>query len=220
MANHAHQLVTLHHDRAITTSNVIASHFGKRHDNVINAIRQTINLCPAEFNHLNFKEVEFLDGKGEMRPAYELTRDAFMLVAMSFSEERALQFKIAYIDAFNRMEAALHQQGQTRIFASLDAVHAQEEIMRAQIGNLKDELLDTLRTQVKLLGKTRKVTGKNKPILQSDIAQIRSLAAAGMSTSAIAGKMGRSCTTVHYALRGADVPVPADGQAALFTVEA
>jgi Rha family phage regulatory protein len=211
MANHTHQLVTLHHDRAITTSDVIASHFGKRHDNVINAIRQTINLCPAEFGLLNFKESSYTNAQGKEQPAYELTRDAFMLVAMSFSGERALQFKIAYIDAFNRMEAALHQQGQTRIFASLDAVHAQEEIMRA---------LDTLRTQVKLLGKTRKVTGKNKPILQSDIAQIRSLAAAGMSTSAIAGKLGRSSATVHYALRGADIPVRADGQATLFTVEA
>jgi phage regulator Rha-like protein len=41
-------------------------------------------------------------------PAYRLTRDGFTLLAMGFTGKRALQFKLAYIDAFNKMEAELH----------------------------------------------------------------------------------------------------------------
>lgn len=63
-----------------TTSLKIAEHFGKRHDNVMKAIK---NLdCSREFNALNFEVVEYIDIKGEKRPAYEITRDGFMLGAI------------------------------------------------------------------------------------------------------------------------------------------
>lgn len=39
---------------------------------------------------------------------FELTRDAFVLIVMGFTGKRALQWKIDYIKAFNRMEATLH----------------------------------------------------------------------------------------------------------------
>lgn len=37
-------------------------------------------------------------------PAFVLNRDGFVLLAMGFTGKRALEFKIAYIDAFNRYE--------------------------------------------------------------------------------------------------------------------
>jgi len=48
-------------------------------------------------------------GNGATResPAYNLTRDGFTLLAMGFTGKKALAFKLAYIDAFNRMEAGL-----------------------------------------------------------------------------------------------------------------
>ena len=49
-------------------------------------------------------------GSGAIRKyaAYRPTRDGFMLLAMGFTGKKALQFKLAYIDEFNRMEEKLH----------------------------------------------------------------------------------------------------------------
>jgi Rha family phage regulatory protein len=96
----------------VTTSRALADHFGKRHDNVLRDIENTIDqLNQTEegkaFNALNFEAVNYLDAKGESRPMYLLTRDAFTLLAMGFTGSRALAFKVAYINAFNRMEQLL-----------------------------------------------------------------------------------------------------------------
>jgi hypothetical protein len=40
---------------------------------------------------------------------YNITRDGFTLLAMGFTGKAAMQFKLAYIEAFNRMEAELSQ---------------------------------------------------------------------------------------------------------------
>ena len=80
-----------------------------KHKNVIQAIeglRTTLDETEdgRAFNRLNFQPVTLPDGKGEKRPAYLLTRDGFTLLAMGFTGAKAVQFKVAYINAFNRME--------------------------------------------------------------------------------------------------------------------
>lgn len=96
------------HDRITTTSLAIANTFGKRHDNVL---RDILNLdIPDEFNRLNFEAVEYTDAKGEKRPMYLITRDGFTILAMGFTGKRAMEFKIKYIEAFNRMEEELRRR--------------------------------------------------------------------------------------------------------------
>lgn len=90
---------------ATTTSNQIAEHFGKRHADIIRAIRKLD--CSPEFNERNFALVEYADPKGEQRPAYTITRDGFVFLAMGFTGKEAAQWKEAYIEAFNAMESAL-----------------------------------------------------------------------------------------------------------------
>lgn len=93
-------------DEVFTNSLQVAEVFGKRHDNVM----QIIKALPKDnFNALNFKAVNYKDAKGELRPCYNLTRDGFSLLVMSFTGEKAYKFKIAYIDAFNKMEAILKE---------------------------------------------------------------------------------------------------------------
>ncbi len=87
------------------TSLQVAEHFQKRHTNVIRAIR---NLeVPDEFNRLNFEPVAYVDEKGERRPMYHITRDGFAFLAMGFTGKEAMRWKLAYIAAFNAMEAKL-----------------------------------------------------------------------------------------------------------------
>jgi len=96
----------------VTTSRAVAEQFGKQHKDVIRAIENTIATLQGtedseDFNRRNFAPVKYEDAKGEARPAYILTRDGFTLLAMGFTGARAMQFKLAYINAFNRMEALL-----------------------------------------------------------------------------------------------------------------
>lgn len=93
--------------RVFATSRDIAAFFGKGHKDVLRAIRSVISMRP-ELNRRNFAPVELIDEKGEFRPAYDIDRDGFALIAMGFTGATALEFKLRYIDAFNKMEAALH----------------------------------------------------------------------------------------------------------------
>ena len=93
----------------ITTSRQVAEHFGKRHDTVLRAIR---NLeCSPEYHARNFAEmvteVEIGSGATRKSPAYRMTRDGFVFLAMGFTGKEAAQWKEAYITAFNKMEQEL-----------------------------------------------------------------------------------------------------------------
>ena len=88
-----------------TTSLIVARAFEKEHKNVLRDIE---NLeCSALFNELNFEPVEYKDAKGEMRPAYRLTRDGFAFLAMGFTGKKAAAWKEKFLEAFNAMERAL-----------------------------------------------------------------------------------------------------------------
>lgn len=89
--------------QAFTTSQKIASYFGKRHDNVLRKIRQVRDECPDEFAQLNFEEADFIDKNGETQPMFKLTKDGYMLVVMGFTGSAATLIKVRYIQAFNWM---------------------------------------------------------------------------------------------------------------------
>ena len=93
-----------------TTSVDLARHFGKQHRNVVQSIEGLIAQLPAGAL-LNFQQgVYTLPETGDQQhKMYRLTRDGFALLAMGFTGKRALQFKLAYIEAFNRMEEQLSQ---------------------------------------------------------------------------------------------------------------
>lgn len=94
---------------ATTTSLQISENFGKLHKNVILAVEKL--ECSPEFRRLNFKltsyEVAQPNGGTRKLPAYTITRDGFVFLAMGFTGKEAAQWKEAYITAFNAMEAEL-----------------------------------------------------------------------------------------------------------------
>lgn len=104
--------VTIHGGKAVTTSISVAEYFQKRHDNVMEKIRAVMAECDDEYRLLNFKETVYerenpSGGAGISTPMFELTRDAFVLIVMGFTGKKALQWKIDYINAFNKMEATI-----------------------------------------------------------------------------------------------------------------
>lgn len=110
------QLVMVNNDRVVTTSLRIAEYFSKPHKDVLKAIR--LLDCDPNFTQRNFSPSMYISelGNGVKRelPMYYLTRDGFTLLAMGFTGKKAMQFKIAYINAFNEMEEMLQKQECTR----------------------------------------------------------------------------------------------------------
>jgi phage regulatory protein, rha family len=103
--------VTIKNGRAVTTSVAIAEFFGKRHERVLDKIR---NLdCSSSFNEHNFVSVTYTDAKGEKRPMYQITKNGFVFLVMGFTGKKAAAFKEAYIAEFDRMEAELYQLNTT-----------------------------------------------------------------------------------------------------------
>ncbi|EMY3400267.1 Rha family transcriptional regulator [Escherichia coli] len=103
----SHPDVTIKNGRAVTTSIAIAEFFSKRHERVLDKIR---NLdCSAKFTEHNFVLSEYTDSTGRKLPMYQITKNGFVFLVMGFTGKKAAAFKEAYIAEFDRMEAELRQ---------------------------------------------------------------------------------------------------------------
>jgi Rha family phage regulatory protein len=95
-------IVSISNNTVVTTSMAVAEAFGKSHKDILRAISGLLAVLPDEHKR-NFAPM-FLDveiGNGAVRKStsYEITRDGFSLLAMGFTGRKALEFKLAYIDA-------------------------------------------------------------------------------------------------------------------------
>lgn len=106
-----------------TTSRAVADRFGKRHDNVVRDIVKLLAQMPdPQFSLLNFEEREFRDTRGKTRIEYRITHNGFAVLAMGFTGTDALAWKIAFLDAFNFMEAKL-QERSAKYVRAMDTLH-------------------------------------------------------------------------------------------------
>lgn len=95
-------------NRVITTSLKVAEYFGKRHKDVLRAIR---NLkCSDDFTRRNFAPVDFIDKNGDLQPMFNITRDGCMMLVMGFTGQAATAIKECYINAFNWMAEQLSRR--------------------------------------------------------------------------------------------------------------
>lgn len=104
------ELVIMHDQQAVTTSLILAEAFEKEHSKVIRSIEQKINGAKNGLVKNMFAEATYLDKKGEQRKMYYLNRDGFTFIAMGFTGRKADEFKLKYIEAFNRMEEQIKKQ--------------------------------------------------------------------------------------------------------------
>ena len=112
-------LVSVQNNQVVTTSLQVAEYFGKTHRHVLRDIRSLLDQKDmSNFGHI-FVESEFSDKYGRKQPMYLMNRDGFTLLAMGFTGKKAMQFKIAYINAFNEMEDILRSGQENRYALSI-----------------------------------------------------------------------------------------------------
>lgn len=95
-------------NQPMTDSVKLAAAFGLIHKNVLQKIDNILAETPDYFRELNFQlathEVA-QDGRGtQHHKCYELTRDGFMHIALTFTGKKGNAFRVAIIERFNELE--------------------------------------------------------------------------------------------------------------------
>lgn len=96
--------------KAVVSSKEVALRFQKKHNDVLRDINRIRSMVPKSFTERNFAPSEYTDSTGRTLPAFNLTRDAFSLLAMGFTGKVAVMWKLKYLEAFNALEAAAIEQ--------------------------------------------------------------------------------------------------------------
>lgn len=152
------ELVYLKRDQALTDSLKVAEMFEKRHDRVLRAIDNLLESLPkngavndtkngAVDSTQNcaqmFFKTRYKDEKGEYRKKYLMNRDGFSLLVMGFTGKKALEWKIKYIDAFNKMQEIITEK---RTTAWLET-RKQGKLIRKEETNVIQRLVEYARGQ-------------------------------------------------------------------------
>lgn len=158
-------LLQVKNDEAVCTSLDVAERFGKRHDNILRDIE---HLLKFEETTKMFKAGTYTDASNRKYRMYYINRDGFSLLVMGFNGKKALEWKLQYIEAFNKMEKVLsekqtqtwlesRQHGMLTRKSETDVIKQLVEYSKAQ-GSTHAEMLYI--TYSKLANKMAGINGK------------------------------------------------------------
>ena len=143
--------------QALTSSLLVAEKFKKEHCDVLKAIDLLVskmpeNQCKGYFDDTSV-EVSQPNGGVRYSRMVVMNRDGFTLLVMGFTGKKALQFKLDYIEAFNKMEAAI-KEGQKKLSGAEYLLH------QAQLMVEQERRLSTLEVRMNALDKEREENGR------------------------------------------------------------
>lgn len=183
MTSYKEPLVRFSGNRLITTSLAVSQHFGKKHQHVLEAIR---NLdCSQDFNASNFRPITYTDGRGRQKPAYEITRDGFSFLCMGFTGAVAAAWKEKYIAAFNAMEQELQQPASrlethmAQLAAGMNTLLAQNRMVHKYIALL--EMNQKGRRRIKREDEAIILQLRDEGLSQADIARLLRISATAVN---------------------------------------
>lgn len=122
---------------ALTSSILVAKKFEKDHQHILRDIRNLMEGVSKIGDTPMFEETTYIHPQnGQEYPMFIMNRDGFTLLAMGFTGDKALRFKLDYMAAFNKMEKALKEPRElSRKELALMVVQAEEEKERLMIEN-------------------------------------------------------------------------------------
>ena len=135
------ELVIMRDRQAVTTSLQVAKVFNKKHKHVIEAINNKIQSAEnsADYQKM-FVAGTYKDSQGRTYPMYYMNRDGFTFIAFGFTGAKADQFKLKYIDAFNRMEKQLQQQKPLSLPEQIQLIAKGYENLSADVDDIKNRM--------------------------------------------------------------------------------
>ncbi len=161
------QFVQVKNNRVITDSQTVATVFGKEHRNVLRAIK--FLDIPEDYRLRNFEQTIIYrknpkGGKDIASPVIEMTKDGFMILVMGFTGKKAMQFKIAYIEAFNKMaDYILHNE--IDLWGELDRLTINFDEEQQKVGKCASTMAKWRYVKPVMLAKIEKIKQQLQPQL-------------------------------------------------------
>lgn len=117
-------LVEIVNNQVVVSSRQVAEKFGKEHKNVLRDIRGLLKIEHTPQGM--FMEHKYIhEQNGQEYIEYLMGKDGFSLLAMGFTGNEAVEWKLKYIEAFNKMEKQLQQN-------QLDSYQIEDPVERAK----------------------------------------------------------------------------------------
>lgn len=159
--NMEHQpVVFIQNGEVFANSRDVANYFGKRHQHILRNIDNILkNKDRPKLDGLFIERFEYHEAAQKEVRFFDMTKDGFNLLAMGFTGQKAIAFKIAYIEQSNAMEAELRRQTNVTIDYSDPAIligvmnHLQLENKK------KDELIAEQKQNLKKLDRLEGARG-------------------------------------------------------------
>ncbi|MFP7307819.1 Rha family transcriptional regulator [Enterococcus faecalis] len=136
-------LVIMKDQQVVTSSLQVAETFNKNHRDVLAAIDDLKEGVAENYADLFYEDNYIHPQNKQSYRQVIMNRDGFTLLAMGFTGQKALQFKLKYIEAFNQMEKEIQQPKlptSQRQLAML-ALSANEET-NERVDNIDKRLVD------------------------------------------------------------------------------
>jgi Rha family phage regulatory protein len=111
------ELVMLDGDEGYTTSVKIAARFSRPHSNVLRAIDRMSAAIKSRKSLVHseiFKDCSYVDSRGKLQRQYLVKKDGFMLLAMRFEGEDALDWQLNFVAAFNWLVEQVQDRAENR----------------------------------------------------------------------------------------------------------
>jgi anti-repressor protein len=171
----------------ITTSLLVAQKFEKEHKHIMRDIKEIMSKRSAQnWSHF-YQSTTYVDSMNRIQEMFLMNRDGFSLLVMGFTGEKALDFKIEYIEAFNKMEETIKSFALPKTFSEalqLAADQAKQiELQNTQIKELepKAEVYEQISNSDNLLSMndTAKSIGLGRTTLFKKLKEINVLMSNG-----------------------------------------
>ncbi|WP_226570359.1 Rha family transcriptional regulator, partial [Bacillus stratosphericus] len=137
------KLVFVKENEVVTDSLTIAEMFDKRHDHVLRDIENQMVLAGEEFSLPNFGESTYTNERGKQYPKYDLTEEAFTLIAFSYNTKEAVQTKIRFIQEFKRMKEYIQSQERPKAMSDKESLVASMKLtiqLNEDVDGMKEEI--------------------------------------------------------------------------------
>ena len=145
------ELVILKNKEAVTTSLQVAESFEKKHRHVLSAIDELKEGVAENWADLFWEDTYVHPQNKQSYRIIYMNRDGFSLLAMGFTGKKALNFKLQYIEAFNKMEkeikGSLTLLPKTKREMALLALAANEET-NERVDEIESDLNDLKNNQL------------------------------------------------------------------------
>ncbi|MGG1610477.1 ORF6C domain-containing protein [Bacillus wiedmannii] len=166
------EFVFMEGNKVVTDSLAMSQMFGKEHKNVIRDIEiqleKLVEANETDWGQLNFEHTQYQHYQNKQwYPKFNLTEDAFAIVAMSYITPEAMKMKIKFLQEFKRMKEYIQKQQRPSVEDSI--IYSMTELK--QIKSRQDHTEEEMNKMKLLVDNELWLTEQHKGAVQRKVKQ-------------------------------------------------